>query len=150
MSRVAFGALAVLRPSGKVFPSVSTCSMSSNVGPNRDPLVQYVVVRRDLDWPAGSVMAQAVHACVAAVWRSREETSTHAYADESGDTQMRTVVLQANNEASLTKLASELEEKSIAYVAWKEQPEDFVTAVAAAPYPLGDVKPMFKKFKLYK
>ena len=38
-----------------------------------DTLVQFVVVRRDLDWPTGSVIAQACHACVAIAWSSRDD-----------------------------------------------------------------------------
>ena len=48
-----------------------------------DPLVQYVVLRRDLwadlGWPLGSVVAQACHAATAALWLSREEPATSSY-----------------------------------------------------------------------
>ena len=48
-----------------------------------NPLVQYVVLRRDLwadlDWPLGSVVAQACHAATAALWLSREEPATSSY-----------------------------------------------------------------------
>jgi len=47
------------------------------------PLVQYVVLRRDLwaelGWPLGSVVAQACHASTAALWLSREQAEAAAY-----------------------------------------------------------------------
>lgn len=46
-------------------------------------VVQYVVMRRDLwtemGWPLGSVVAQACHACTAAVWGAREEACVRGY-----------------------------------------------------------------------
>lgn len=49
----------------------------------RDPLVQYVVLRRDLwtekRWPLGSVVAQACHASSAAMWIFKEDPHTLEY-----------------------------------------------------------------------
>ena len=46
-------------------------------------LVQYVVLRadlwKDLDWPLGSIVAQACHAATAALWDSREEPFSQQY-----------------------------------------------------------------------
>lgn len=112
-------------------------------------LVQYVVVRRDLSWPAGPLLAQGVHACVSAVWAARADARTQAYCDQA-DAQMRTVVLGAEDEAACTALAAALDAAGVPFCAWREQPEDVLTAVAAAPYPLADVKPLFSKFKLFK
>ena len=46
-------------------------------------LVQYVVLRadlwKDMDWPLGSIVAQACHAATAALWDSREEASSQQY-----------------------------------------------------------------------
>lgn len=112
-------------------------------------LVQYVVVRRDLSWPAGPLMAQGVHACVAAIWSARSTPTTAAYCDQA-DAQMHTVVLGADSEEACLKLISALDEKGIVYSAWREQPEDVLTAVAAAPEEVDVIKPLFKKFKLFK
>lgn len=131
-----------------------------------DPKGQYVVVRRDLmdTWPTGSVIAQAVHASVAAVWENRSESVTSAYCAQDGNrhalqapdgdgtasTQMHTVVLEAKNEAAVLKLAEKLTDNDIKFVMWREQPENFVTALAAKPYPRSEVKKLFSKFKLFK
>ena len=59
---------------------------SGDAVPNRaeqSVLVQYVVLRADLwkemEWPLGSIIAQACHAATAALWQSREADSTKQY-----------------------------------------------------------------------
>lgn len=145
-------------------PPPSTSPQGSNpnplVTPTEDPTVQYVVVRRDLlsIWPTGSVIAQAVHASVAAIWSSRSDAHTLTYCNQPGNhsqassfsPQMHTVVLEAKNEQALLKLADRLSQNNIRFVLWREQPEDFCTALAASPYPRSIVKPHFSKFKLFK
>lgn len=48
-----------------------------------DPVVQYVVLRKDLwaeqKWPLGSLVAQACHASTAAMWLYKDDTVTAAY-----------------------------------------------------------------------
>lgn len=48
-----------------------------------DDLVQYVVLRKDLwnslNWPLGSIVAQACHASTAALWLSKDDGATLAY-----------------------------------------------------------------------
>lgn len=123
-----------------------------------DPTVQYVVVRRDLlspepsglGWPTGSIIAQAVHASVAAVWNASDCDVTRSYCCQDNATQMHTVVLEAKNEEALIKLTELLDENSIQHVMWREQPENIVTALATKPYKRSVVQPFFKKFKLFK
>ena len=61
-------------------------AMSGDVaalGVSEDPVVQYVVVRRDLwteqNWPLGSIIAQACHASAAALWIHRDDPLTQEY-----------------------------------------------------------------------
>lgn len=124
-----------------------------------DPIIQYIVIRRDLSWPIGSVIAQAVHASIAAVWDSRHSSVTQSYCDQPGNfdsspnvakPQMHTVVLDANSENDLFRLATRLDDNNIGYVLWRERPDDIVTAVAAHPYPRSTIKKHFKQFKLSK
>ena len=48
-------------------------------------LVQYIVLRKDLltsmQWPLGSVIAQACHASTAALWLNRDNAFTNAYCE---------------------------------------------------------------------
>jgi peptidyl-tRNA hydrolase len=124
--------------------------MMASSTPAAEVAVQYVVVRRDLGWPAGSVAAQAVHACVAAVWRARDLPATGVYCDTQGGPQMHTVVLETSGDEKLLRLADALTEADIDHVLWREQPENIVTALAARPYPRSVVQPHFRKFKLFK
>jgi peptidyl-tRNA hydrolase len=143
------------RPLGTL---VSMSAAPPAESPPPAPPVQYVVVRKDLrapppaglGWPVGSVIAQAVHASLAAVWKTKDTAATLAYCNEDCGRQMHTVVLEAKNEDSLIRLAGVLEDADNDHVVWREQPEDFVTAIAAAPYPRDDVRDLFKMFKLMK
>ena len=51
--------------------------------PEAEDLVQYIVLRKDLwnslNWPLGSIIAQACHASTAALWLSKDEDATLAY-----------------------------------------------------------------------
>ncbi|KAI0563792.1 Peptidyl-tRNA hydrolase PTH2 [Gracilaria domingensis] len=138
----------------------SSSPQAEDVSQPSDPLVQYVVVRRDLleQWPVGSVIAQGVHASVAAIWQSRLTSPTTQYCSprqpsedpNASNTDMRTVVLAAKSEQAVLNLAQRLEEKGVGFALWKEQPEDFVTALAAYPGLRSNLKPHFAKFKLFK
>ena len=59
-------------------------------------LVQYVIIRGDLlkhlSWPTGAVIAQACHACSAALWLFREDSNTIEYTKELD--RMHKVVLE--------------------------------------------------------
>lgn len=62
---------------------VPGASTAENEGKAGDPLAQYVVIRKDLvdslKWPLGSVLAQACHAAVAAVWLHKDHPYTLLY-----------------------------------------------------------------------
>lgn len=145
------------------FQTMSTASPT----PPQDPIVQYILVRRDLlsTWTTGSIIAQAVHASVAAIWSSRSQPHTLLYCNQPGNnnnnnnsqptpsspqTQMHTVVLEAQNEQALLTLADRLSKHDIHFALWREQPENCCTALAASPYPRSIIKPHFSKFKLFK
>ena len=63
---------------------------------------------------------------------------------------MPQVVLEVKGEAQLTKLAQDLEEAGVRHKLWVEQPENFPTCLATAPYRKDDVQQHFRKFKLCK
>lgn len=115
-------------------------------------LVQFVVVRRDLlktmEWPIGSVIAQACHACTAVTWACREDADVQAYLADLGG--MHKVVKECKGEAQLQSLAAKLTEEDVAFHVWVEQPENIPTAIALKPYPRDVVAPLLKKFQLFK
>lgn len=155
---------AILMSTTKSEPQPSDSSPSADIQPDKatfDPLVQYVVVRRDLcdDWPRGSMVAQAVHAAVGAIWKTRDNPTTVSYCSQSGNTnpdagvvnqQMHTVVLEVKNEGGLVKLADKLTENDIHHILWREQPENIVTALATGVYQQSTIKKFFKKLRLLK
>lgn len=63
---------------------------------------------------------------------------------------MHTVVLSAKSEQVLLAIATSLKDAGLIATTWREQPEDIVTAVAAAPYARSVVKPHFAKLRLFK
>jgi len=132
-----------------------------------DPVVMYIVVRRDLmtdmQWPMGSVIAQGVHAALGSLWEPSDNDQATDAGSEPGELprapekmstefikKMHTVVLEAKNEANLTKLGENLDAAKIAYAFWREYPEDIITALATKPYRRSTVQPYFKKFRLFR
>ena len=57
--------------------------LTNNTSPPEDPLVQHIVVRSDLrtslGWTLGSVIAQACHASIAAIFAHRDDPSVVEY-----------------------------------------------------------------------
>lgn len=45
-------------------------------------LIQYVIVRSDLDWPLGAIIAQACHATTAVNHIFRNDSDTQQYLDD--------------------------------------------------------------------
>lgn len=68
-------------PAAAAEPTSSGSGAPSSSG--GDPLLQYVVLRRDLwtdlGWPLGSVVAQGCHAATAALWLTRDSATTQQY-----------------------------------------------------------------------
>ena len=60
------------------------------------------------------------------------------------------VVLEVKGGEQLMNLAAKLEEAGVRHKLWVEQPENFPTCIATAPYPKGQVAPLVKKLKLCK
>jgi len=119
-----------------------------------EPLLQYVILRKDLwkemNWPLGSIVAQGCHAATAALWLSKDQPKTQTYCAPENIDHMHKVVLEANNDVQIRDIAHKLEEAGILHKLWIEQPEDFVTCLATAPYPKSTVAPFMKKLKLCK
>jgi len=117
-----------------------------------DPVVQFVVVRRDLlktmEWPVGSVIAQACHACTAATVAHLDDAHVRAYLADVDH--MRKVVKECKGETQLLALADALRAAQVPHKVWLEQPENLPTAIALKPSPRSAVAPLLKKYQLFK
>lgn len=117
------------------------CNMSS-------PIVQYIVVRGDLGWPVGALIAQGAHSSVAAIANSLQTETTKQYLQDLD--RMHKIVLKAENESQLKDLVDKLEADSISHHAWIEQPENILCSVSSAPNHKSVLQPYFKDYKLFK
>ncbi|ELT92488.1 hypothetical protein CAPTEDRAFT_219097 [Capitella teleta] len=121
--------------------------MSASLG-----LVQYVVVRSDLiakhGWNVGSLVAQACHACTAAMHRYKDSDDTISYLNDTDH--MHKVILGIDGEDKIRDLASLLQSKNVDHYAWLEQPENIITAIATRPYVKEEIKKNFAGLKLLK
>ena len=68
---------------GGAFDASTLEGTSGATAPEEETLVQFVVVRRDLlktlEWPTGSVVAQACHACTAVIWANQQDPCVQEY-----------------------------------------------------------------------
>lgn len=59
---------------------------TSSTAGESDPVVQYIVLRRDLwaeqGWPLGPLIAQACHASLAAMWLSKNDPDAQQYVSD--------------------------------------------------------------------
>lgn len=98
----------------------------------KDPLIMYVVLRKDLDWPMGAIINQACHVSTAVTWESRDDPDAVLYFQQA-DGQMTTATLGVDGELSLTKLVDKLQRAGIPHKLWVEQPENIAVALATWP-----------------
>jgi peptidyl-tRNA hydrolase len=127
-------------------PASPSSPASPTGGAAPDPLLQYVVLRKDLGWPTGALVAQGCHACVAAVWLSRESEETKEYCAAADS--MRKVTLEAPGADALQRIAESLSAAQVAHKLWVEQPEGVPTCLATAPGRASLLKPFFKALRL--
>lgn len=71
----------------------SSTTIAATGSTESDPLIQYVVLRRDLidKWPLGSVVTQGCHASVAAIFSFKDDPYTLQYCNLSNLDAMRKV-----------------------------------------------------------
>ncbi|KAA0156998.1 hypothetical protein FNF28_06565 [Cafeteria roenbergensis] len=109
-----------------------------------------IIVRKDLEWPLGALMAQACHASMAAVEENRHDEATTAYLHADNLLGMHKVVYEAKSETALQNAATKLRERGARFHAWVEQPEGIHTAIALKPYPRTVARVLCKGFRLLK
>lgn len=118
-----------------------------------NPLVQYIVLRRDLkkmkNYNDGAIIAQACHASNAILYRTINDSLSQLYFNDLD--RMHKIILGIDgNEKELIELSDLLKQNTIEHYLWIEQPENIPTALAVKPYWKKDVEQYFSKFKLYR
>lgn len=138
-----------------VGPAVATATSAetdAGAAAEEDTLIQFIVVRRDLlktmEWPVGSVIAQACHASSAVLFEQSADADVIRYHSDLAS--MHKVVKECKGETQLLTLAEKLTSEGVAHKLWVEQPENIPTAVALKPYPRSRVAPLLKKYNLFK
>eukprot|EP00320_Phaeocystis_rex_P022368 CAMPEP_0119070174 /NCGR_PEP_ID=MMETSP1178-20130426/35870_1 /TAXON_ID=33656 /ORGANISM="unid sp, Strain CCMP2000" /LENGTH=142 /DNA_ID=CAMNT_0007051987 /DNA_START=137 /DNA_END=565 /DNA_ORIENTATION=+ len=133
---------------------VSPAATEGTPNAEQETIVQFVVIRRDLlktlEWPTGSVIAQACHACTAVMWEHQQDPCVQKYLSAANVNSMHKVVKECKGESQLLTLGEKLTQDGIVHKLWVEQPENFPTAIALKPYPRGQVAPLLKKYQLFK
>lgn len=115
---------------------------------NKEPIVQYILVRNDLNWNKGAMIAQSCHASVAVIANTLTSLSTRLYLDDLEN--MHKVVLKADKVGDLEQIENKLKEANIAHHVWIEKPENIATCLAVSPQPKSLVQAFFKHLKLLK
>lgn len=123
-----------------------TSSDTTTAPNNMDRIVQYIVVRTDLNWNSGALMAQACHACVASVVSTWDEPNTKEYVKDLNN--MHKIILKADNLNVLTECEAKLTEINVKSHMWIEKPEGVITCLAVSPQPRSLVQTIFKHLKL--
>ena len=136
--------------------SVDNNSSSKNNGSNVDGvvkkgpvvIVQYIFLRRDLDWPAGAMAAQAAHASVAAITQglAQQDEATAAYVSVENLPRMTKMVYGVDTVEQLEQVRdawnalvrsiqdNESKEGDCLHAYWwVEQPENIPSAMATWP-----------------
>lgn len=118
-----------------------------------NPLVQYILLRRDLkkmkNYNDGAIIAQACHASNAILYRTINDSLSQMYFQDLD--RMHKIILGIDgNEKELIELSELLKQNTIEHYLWIEQPENIPTAIAVKPYWKKDVEQYFSKYKLYR
>lgn len=113
-----------------------------------DTIVQYILVRTDLKWTTGALIAQACHASVATIKETIDMPSTRAYLDDLDN--MHKVILKTESLDEMMDVQIKLNESKIEHRLWIEKPENVATCLACSPQPKSLVQSIFKHLKLFR
>lgn len=128
--------------------TTTTGDKTAELDANNGPIVQYIVVRTDLNWSTGAVIAQACHASVSAIARTITNPITTRYLEDL--TNMHKVILKAEKLEDLQRIEEKLKEVNIDHHTWIERPENVITCLACSPQPKPLVQAIFRHLKLLK
>ena len=107
--------------------------------------VLYIILRTDLKWKAGPLVAQGSHAVSLLVHKYHKEMEDYLKLEYA----MRKVVLGVVLD-EFVELKEKMQEDGIQFVEWKEQPENVPTAIAIIPIDPKQRPDYLMKLKLFK
>jgi peptidyl-tRNA hydrolase len=85
------------------------------------PLTMYIILRKDLAWPTGPLIAQASHAAIAVLSLYKDNENALKYLSDLEN--MHKVVLQVKTLAKLEAIRDVLIERDLLHHCWIETPE---------------------------
>ena len=90
-----------------------------------------IVIRKDLKWKSGPIIAQAAHAVSGLIWSHSSDSRMIEYMTQLNT--MTKVVYKIPNLQDLHNLKSELDKLNILFFEWIESPENVTTCIAFGP-----------------
>ncbi|GKT24985.1 putative multi-domain containing protein [Aduncisulcus paluster] len=114
-----------------------------------NPLQLVVIIRKDLDWPSGPIISQAVHASVKILEETKDRPETKEYLLKDNLPLMHTVILGVKSLTKLKNVKKKLDDGGIPSCIWIETPEMVETALGVAPSRKSDLAPFLKKLRLF-
>jgi peptidyl-tRNA hydrolase len=126
----------------------AAATATTDIKKSADFIVQYIILRKDLNWPLGAMITQCCHASTAAMHLYSNDEITQEYFSNLDN--MHKIVLGIENLSDLENLNKKLLENNVKFKLWIEQPENIPTSLATKPYRKKEIEKLFKKFKLFK
>ncbi|AFN82813.1 hypothetical protein EROM_040450 [Encephalitozoon romaleae SJ-2008] len=112
-------------------------------------IVQYILLRNDLNFSRGALIAQACHSSVYSIERYRDHPDTVEYLR---NVRLMTKVVLKIKGKDVGEIIDHLVSKNIDHTVWVEEPESITTCISLRPYAkdkIADVVEYFKRFKLF-
>ncbi|CCI73924.1 ECU04_0485 [Encephalitozoon cuniculi GB-M1] len=111
--------------------------------------VQYILLRDDLNFSRGALVAQACHSSVCSIEKYRGHPDTIEYLRDLKS--MAKIVLKIG-EKDVKETESYLVAKGIDHTVWIESPENIPTCISLRPYSrdqIPEVVEYFRRFRLF-
>ncbi|EPZ35563.1 putative peptidyl-tRNA hydrolase PTRHD1-like protein [Rozella allomycis CSF55] len=112
-------------------------------------LVQYILLRGDLKWSQGALIAQACHASIACLFKYKDHPNVLKYTSDENLNRMHKVVLKVKDENELEAIHKTISDKHDCYL-WHEQPENIPVCLACLPLEKDIIHPLVKHLPLFK
>ena len=104
----------------------------------------YLILRSDLNWPIGSLIAQGCHATSKCLHIYKNDENVIKYFNDINN--LRKVILKVSSLQEFEETEKIL--TGLDFVTWIEQPEGIKTAIAVKPYEKSALQRL-KKLKLF-